>query len=154
MATHSSVLAGRIPWRATVHGVTESDTIEATGHTCINTACYFWDFDNPWVEVEFWCFICILLVTVKGKNSFTDFHPAHFFFHESTSHGFCLFCHWILVFFFLIELYLLSIGLTKKFIQVFPYRLINPEWTFRPTQNISWLLTICRLHMLQRFFYF
>ena len=86
-------------WRATVHRVTESDTTEATGHTCTNTACYFWDFGNPWVEVEFWCFICILLVTVKGKNSFTDFYPAHFFFHESTSHGFCLFCHWILFFF-------------------------------------------------------
>ena len=35
MATHSSILAKRIPvergaWRATVHGVTESDVTEAT----------------------------------------------------------------------------------------------------------------------------
>ena len=29
MATHSSILAWRIPWVCTVHGVTESDTIES-----------------------------------------------------------------------------------------------------------------------------
>ena len=39
MATHSSILAWRIPWtegarRATVHRVTESDKTEATQHTC------------------------------------------------------------------------------------------------------------------------
>ena len=28
MATHSSILAWRIPWQATVHGVTEVDTTE------------------------------------------------------------------------------------------------------------------------------
>ena len=28
MATHSSILACRIPWCATIHGVTESDTTE------------------------------------------------------------------------------------------------------------------------------
>ena len=38
MATHSSILAWRIPmdrgaWRATVHGVTESDMTEATWHS-------------------------------------------------------------------------------------------------------------------------
>ena len=38
MAARSSILAWRIPghrrdWRATVHGVTESDTTEATAHT-------------------------------------------------------------------------------------------------------------------------
>ena len=38
MATHSSILAWRIPmdrgtWWATVHGVTESDRTEATQHT-------------------------------------------------------------------------------------------------------------------------
>ena len=39
MAAHSSILAWRIPmdreaWWATVHGVSESDTTEATEHTC------------------------------------------------------------------------------------------------------------------------
>ena len=38
MATHSSILAWRIPmdrgaWRATVHGVTESDRTEVTKHS-------------------------------------------------------------------------------------------------------------------------
>ena len=38
MATHSSILAWKIPWtqwalQATVHGVAESDTTEATEHT-------------------------------------------------------------------------------------------------------------------------
>ena len=37
MATHSSILLGEFhrwgAWRATVHGVTESDTTEATEHT-------------------------------------------------------------------------------------------------------------------------
>ena len=38
MATHSTILAWRIPWTeepggATVHGVAELDTTETTGHT-------------------------------------------------------------------------------------------------------------------------
>ena len=38
MATHSMILAWRIPWTeepggATVHGVAELDTTETTGHT-------------------------------------------------------------------------------------------------------------------------
>ena len=36
MATHSSILAWRIPWteEPTVHGVTELDTTEQLTHTC------------------------------------------------------------------------------------------------------------------------
>ena len=41
MATHSSILAWRIPWteepgrQATVHGVAESGRTDATQHTCM-----------------------------------------------------------------------------------------------------------------------
>ena len=42
MVTHSSILAWRIPmdrgaWRATVHGVTESDMTEVTERTGMHT---------------------------------------------------------------------------------------------------------------------
>ena len=40
MATHSSILATRIPmdrgaWQATVHSITESDMTEGTWHACM-----------------------------------------------------------------------------------------------------------------------
>ena len=42
MATHSSILAWRIPtergaWQAIVHGVAESDKTEVTWHACTHT---------------------------------------------------------------------------------------------------------------------
>ena len=45
MATHSSILAWRIPWTeesgwAMVHGVTESDTTEQLTHTHTHTHCH------------------------------------------------------------------------------------------------------------------
>ena len=50
MATHSSILAWRIPWteepgRNTVHRVAESDTTEATWHGTV-LHCFVWYFDS------------------------------------------------------------------------------------------------------------
>ena len=48
MATHSSILAWRVPmdkgaWWATVHGATESQTQLSTTHIVDNTVLYNWN---------------------------------------------------------------------------------------------------------------
>ena len=53
MATHSSILAWRIPlnrgaWRATVHGVQESDTTERLTHLCV---MYIVAWSSIWIWI-------------------------------------------------------------------------------------------------------